>query len=182
MGKGFMRFLIVIFWEFLQNLPIFAGFVLAFDFWQKGNAWLALASILVGSILGSIMIALTESRKVAGHREPLSVLLTNIVVMATIMFALLAYLSAGWSGWLTDLLIGGLGGVTLGMAQSLAAKKKIGIRHCIALGLAAALVIIAVRVLLNVGWPIWVNVLSITILATLVISFIDYSPERKKSG
>jgi hypothetical protein len=173
-----MNFLKVIFWEFVQNLPILAGFTFAFNFWQKDRPWIAFACMAAGGVAGALLIALTEARKVAGHREPLAVILTNMISMTAIMFVFVVYLSANWSGWLTDLVIGALGGSALGVAQSLAARKKIHLSHCMALGIASPLVLISIRWLLNTDWPAWANVLSLSFLSTIVISVIDYLPDE----
>lgn len=177
-----MSFLKVIFWEFIQNLPVLAGFAWAFDLWQQGEFWAAIACVALGSLAGSALIALTEARKVAGHREPPAVLLANIIGMTVIALGMVAYLSAHWSSWLTDLAVGAAGGAGLGIVQSLAARKKVDLRHCLALGLAAPLVLVLVRWLLNTGWPVWVNILCMTALATVIIALIDYTPKKSSSG
>ena len=176
-----MRFLRIIFWEFLQNIPIFTGFAWAFDARLRGKPWIALACAIAGGTCGSILIALTESRKAAGHKETLPVVLANVVAITAFIFAMVVYLSTKGTNWITDLILGCLGGAGLGMMQSLAAKKKIEVRHCIALGFASALAIIGMRVLLNAGWSVWMDVLSMTILVTLIISLIDYMPGNLKS-
>ncbi len=171
-----MGFLRIILWEYLQNLPILAGFVLGFDLWQGDREWAAVACLVAGALTGSILIALTEARKVAGHKEPLAVVIMNIIVMAVIMFALVVYLAAAWSGWPTDLAVGALGGAGLGIAQGLAAKKRVDLRHCAALSLSSALVLPGLHWFLDMGWPVWSRALSMTLLATLIISAIDYWP------
>ena len=173
-----MNFLKVIFWEFVQNLPALAGFAWAIDLWQKGRFGVAIAYIAAGGAAGAVLIALTEARKQAGYQEPRAVLLANIVSIPIIMFVLVVYLTARWSSWLTDLAICVLGGIGLGIVQSLAAKKKINAVHCIALGIASPLVLICIRWLLNTGLSIWVNILLMCLLATLIISLIDYMPDE----
>jgi hypothetical protein len=173
-----MEFLKVIFWEYLQNLPLIAGFCWAFDLWQEDRFWAAISCIAVGGVAGAVLIALTESRKQAGYQEPRAVLLANIVSFSIIMFVMVVYLTARWSSWLTDLAIGALVGIGIGIVQSLAAKKKINIVHCIALGITSPLVLIGIRWSLNIGWSIWVNILLMCLLATLIISLIDYAPDK----
>jgi hypothetical protein len=171
-----MRFMKVFFWEFLQNIPIFTGFAWAFTSLARGKPWIALAFAVAGGIFGSIVIALTESRKAAGHKETLPVVLANILAITTFIFAIVVYLSTKSTNWRTDLFLGSLGGAGLAIMQGLAAKKKIEARHCIALGLASALAIVGIRILLNAGWSVWLDILSMTLLATLIISPIDYMP------
>jgi len=171
-----MRFIKVFFWEFLQNIPIFTGFAWAFDFLSRGKPWNTLAFAVAGGTCGSILIALTESRKAAGHKETLPVILANILAITTFILAMVVYFRTKGTTWQTDVILGSLGGASLAGMQSLAAKKKIEARHCLALGLASALAIIGIRSLLNAGWSIWMDILSMTILATLIISLIDYMP------
>ena len=170
----------VFFWEYLQNLPIFAGFVWGYTLWSQGRQELAVPFLVAGSLAGALLIALTESRKISGHREPASVVIANGAGMAVIMVGMVGYLSAHWSNWLTDLLIGVLAGVGLGALQSLAAREKISLRHCVALGSASPLALIAFRLLLRIGWPNWVNILGTALLATLIIGFLDYAPKSSE--
>jgi hypothetical protein len=173
-----MNFLKILFWEFLQNLPILTGFTFAFKFWQQDRLWIAIACIVAGGTAGAVLIALTEARKQAGYQEPRAVLLANIVSITMIIFLTVVYLAAHWSNWLTDLAIGALGGAGLGIVQSLAARKRINGVHCVALGIASPLVLICIRWLLNIAWPVWANILSLSFLATVIISIIDYLPDE----
>jgi hypothetical protein len=177
-----MGFLRVIIWEYVQNLPIVASFAWALDLWQQRSPWLAILCVAAGAAATSILIALTERKKVSGHREPPAVLLANIATIFMIVLAIVVYLSAPWSTWLTDLVIGALGGVELGVVQSLAAREKVGVRHCLALGLAGSMLLVLVRLLLRTGWPVWANGLTLSVLATLVISLIDYTPRRSDAA
>ena len=176
-----VNFLKILFWEYLQNLPVLTGFAWALAFWQKGRFGIAVACLVAGGIAGAVLIALTESRKQVGYREPPAVLLTNILGITLIMFVMAVYLTTHWSSWLTDLAIGALVGTGLGIAQSLAARKKINLVHCLALGIASPLVLICIRGLLSAGWSIWVNTLLMCLVATLVISLIDYAPDEFQS-
>jgi len=170
----------VFFWEYLQNLPIFAGFIWGYVLWSQGRQELAVPCLIAGSLAGALLIALTESRKSKGHREPALVVIANGAGMAVIMVAMVGYLSALWSSWLTDLLIGVLAGVGLGALQSLAAREKISLRHCVALGSASPLALIAIRLILKIGWSTWANILAAALLATLIIGFLDYAPKSSK--
>jgi hypothetical protein len=167
-----------LFWEFVQNIPFVTGFILAISLWQQGewSGWgAAIACIAVGSIVGSLLIRATESKIVAGHREPLRVVVANIAAMTVLMTAAVAYLSASWSSWGTDVLVGAVAGVALGIVQDLAAGNRIGVRHCVALGCAAPLALIGVRVLVAT-LPALANILIVTTVLTLIIGLIDYGP------
>lgn len=174
------RFVRLFFWEFIQNLPFAAGFLLGLEAGQGGQWGLAAAWMVGGSILGALAIWATEARMVEGHREPLGMMLTNVVVIAGLMLAVAAYLSAGWSAWWTDLLLGLVGGMGLGVVQDLAAGSSVGWTHALALGLGCALGLIGVRVLaacLPLAW----NALLITGIVTVFIVVVDYGPWRVSS-
>lgn len=168
----------VLLWEYLQNLPLAAGFFLGLDLWQAGRPWLAVACALGGSAAGALVIWATESRIVAGHREPLRVLLANVAVLATLMGVFMVYLSASWSRWQTDLVFGMLGGAALGLAQDLAAGSRVGWGHVLAFALSLPLGLVLVRVL-AAGLPVWANAVLVTAVITVVIGVVDYGLFRE---
>jgi hypothetical protein len=167
------RWLRVLGWEFVQNLPLVAGFMLGLALWQVGRAGPAAACIVAGSVIGSLVIWATESRIVAGHREPARVVLMNVGVLAGLMLLLAAYLAAAWSRWWTDLLFGVAGGIALGVAQDLAARSPISPVHCTAMALAFSLALVSIRGLAG-ALPLAANVLLITAFATAIIGLVDY--------
>jgi hypothetical protein len=176
-GRGPVKFLKAIFWEFVQNLPLIAGFIVALALWQQSKWGAAVACMVAGSVIGSLVIRLTESKIVESHREPLRVTIANIAVMAVLTFVLVAYLSVHWSSWKTDLLFGAVAGLGVAVAQDLAAGEPIGIRHCVALGFSGLVVLIGIRVL-AATLPILASILIVTTVATLIIGLIDYGPTR----
>ena len=167
------RLVPLFFWEFVQNLPLIAGFLAGLHFWRGERPWLAGACLLGGSVVGSLLIWATESQMVEGHREPLRAVLVNVAVMAALMFVVVLYLAAGWSRWWTDLLVGGLVGMVLGIVQDLAARSPVGLRHCAAFALSFALGLAGVR-LLAANLPLLINVLVITGVVTGGITLMDY--------
>jgi hypothetical protein len=172
-----MKFFRVIFWEFVQNLPLVIGFVLAFQFWKNEQWSGVLVAVIGSSILGPITIRATEPKKIhLDHHPPVRVLATNILVMALLMTGLIAYLLAPWSNWMTDVLVGILAASLLGTAQSVAAKEPISLRHCAAFAFAFPLALISFRTLLAFDRPAWENILIITSIITLIISVVDYGP------
>jgi hypothetical protein len=170
-----VKFLKIVFWESAQNLPIIAGFIAALTLWQQSRWGSAIACIVTGSAIGALIIRITESKIVESRRESWRVTISNIAVMSVLAFVLIIYLSAQWSSWQTDLLFGALAGFGLAVAQDLAARERIGIRHGIALGFAVFIILTGVRVLVA-ALPILANVLIITAVITLIISLIDYGP------
>jgi hypothetical protein len=116
-----------------------------------------------------------------GRRESLRVTVVNIAVMVVFTFALVTYLSVDWSSWKVDLLFGALAGVGVAIAQDLAARESIGIRHCVALGFAAPIALIGIRELVAI-LPTFTSILIITAIATLAIVCIDYGPTRAQEA
>jgi hypothetical protein len=163
----------VLFWECLQNLPLAAGFFLGLDLWQGGRPWPAVACALGGSAVGALLIWATEGRIVAGHREPLRVLLANVAILAALMIVFMIYLSASWSRWQTDLGFGLLGGAALGLVQDLAAGSRVGWGHVLAFALSLPLALVLVRVL-AAALPVGANVVIVTAVMTVVIGIVDY--------
>jgi len=171
-----MKFFQAFFWEFVQNLPLVIGFAVALELWQQRRLLGAGVSMLSGSVIGALTIRATESKIVAGHREPWRVVAVNILVMTTLMLIIVAYLQTGWSNWATDLL-GGIGaGIGLGIAQSLAAGEPIGLRHCVAFACAFPPALIGIRQLLIARIPLPANILILTTGVTFIISLLDYGP------
>jgi hypothetical protein len=169
------------FWEFVQNLPLIAGFLLALDLWQQAKPLPSLACMVAGSVTGSLVIWATEAKIVAGHREPLRVVVTNVAGIAALMLVLVAYLSAGWSRWWTDLVVGLLGGTALGVAQDLAAGSPIGWGHATAFALAFSLGLAGVRIL-SAALPLGASVLIVTAAVTALICMMDYGLPRSEGG
>ncbi|MCP4415489.1 MAG: hypothetical protein GY805_02635 [Chloroflexi bacterium] len=164
----------IIAWEFIQNLPLITGLILALQLWRQDKWGTAVVCVVISSVIGSFMIRLTEVKIVTDHREPLSVTIMNIIVMSLLMLIFIFYLTARWSNWQVDLFVGGLAGVVLGAAQNLAAKKPIGIRHMTAFVFAFPLALIGIRTLVGI-LPTAITILTITIVVTVIISLIDYS-------
>jgi hypothetical protein len=167
----------VFFWEFVQNLPAIAGFLLALDLWQQAKPLPSLACMVASSVTGSLVIWATEARIVAGHREPPQVVVTNVAGITVLMLVLAAYLSAGWSKWWTDLVFGLFGGVALGVAQDLAAGSRVGWGHATAFALAFSLGLVGVRIL-SAALPLGASVLVVTAAVTALICVTDYRSPR----
>lgn len=169
------------FWEFVQNLPLIAGFLLALDLWQQARPLPSLACMVAGSVTGSLVIWATEARIVAGHREPLRVIVTNMAGITFLMLVLAAYLSAGWSRWWTDLVAGLLGGIALGAAQDLAAGSSASLGHVTAFALSFSLGLVGVRMLSSV-LPLGATILVVTTTVTALICVMDYGLPRTERG
>lgn len=177
-----MQFITKFSWEFIQNLPLVGGLLLALQLGQKAQIGAAISAVLVGSLLGVVIIRLTEQKIVGddraglqGNREPISVTITNFAMMFIIMTALTFYLTASWSSILTDLVAGAAIGFLLSAGQSLAASRAIGWRHTLAFSAAFPAALIIIRIFSAV-LPLIPGILIVTTIVTLIITTIDYGP------
>jgi hypothetical protein len=173
------RFFVTVLWEFLQNLPVIVFFAAAVWLWSQGERGKAIACVVCGAVIGSLVIRFTEVMA-DGGREPLAVTVLNIVVLSLLQALFTAYLGSEkkWSSWRTDLILGGIAGLSLAIGQGLAAlgAPVIGIAlHSVALAMAGVLVLVGIRVLK--GRTLVQAVLysvPITVAMTVVISIVDY--------
>lgn len=170
---GRARFWQTFFWEFIQNLPLIAGFLGGLHLWQMGKPWPAVASFVAGSAIGAWTIWATESRIVAGHREPLRLVLVNTAAIAVLMLLIVVYLTAAWSRWWSDLLVGIVVGIGLGAVQSIVAGSPVNLGHGVAFALSFALALVGVR-LLTAHLVLELNIFIITAVVTLFIVLLDY--------
>jgi len=169
-----------LFWEFVQNVPLIAAFVVAVWFWAQQSRAKALASMLAGSIIGSLLIRFTEP-SIHGYVEPVWVTLVNIIVMALLMVPFAAYLGSEsrWSNWRMDLLFGGGAGILLGLAQgaSTPGAPLVGVAiHCLSFALSFPLALIGIRLLKGRSLPFaLISSVLVTAVVTLVIGLVDYT-------
>jgi hypothetical protein len=175
-----MQFITKFSWEFIQNLPLVGGLMLALQRWQDAQNAGAISAVLIGSLLGVIIIRMTEQKIVGddraglqGSREPVMVTITNFAMMFIIMAALTLYLTANWSSIVTDAATGAAIGFLLSAGQSLAAGRSIGWRHTIAFSAAFLTALIIIRIFSAV-LPLIPGILFITTVVTLIITYVDY--------
>ena len=168
------RYCRIIFWEFVQNLPMVGGFLLGLEAWHDGEIGIALAWMFGGSTLGAFLIWATESRIVREHREPVEAAVANVVIFMTLMVLVAAYLTASWSNYGTDVLTGFVAGTLVGILQDRVVRAPLGVMHCVAMATAFVLTMVGIR-FLAATLPLGGNVLVITALASVVIVGIDYA-------
>jgi hypothetical protein len=89
------------------------------------------------------------------------------------MLILTVYLTAKWSNPLTDLPVGGLIGFLLSAGQSKAAGRPVGGRHSLAFTAAFPIALITLR-LLSAALPMLFSIFLITLIVSLIITYIDY--------
>ncbi|MBN2004798.1 MAG: hypothetical protein JXA21_15680 [Anaerolineae bacterium] len=163
----------------MQNIVLLTGFFLSLTIWQRGRIGLALVCMVVGGVLGAWNIRWIEW-KFKGHAEPLKVTWTNAIVMPVLMLVFVAYLTAGWSNWLTDVLFGALGGFTLSATQRLTLKAPLDLARSLAFAVAFPLTLVAIRAVMTLS--VIVTILLSTTIATLLIVSIHQVSKRRKAG
>jgi hypothetical protein len=174
-----VKFINALFWEFVQNLPILVLFVAAVWFWAQRSKAKAMTCIAAGAVAAALVIRFTEPLT-SGYWEPVSVTIVNVVSMSVLQFLVAAYLGteARWSNQKMDLVVGGLTGVSLAIAQGVASQGSplIGIiLHSVALGVACALILVAIRMLKGKSLAsALANSILIVVVMTLLIGVIDY--------
>lgn len=178
--RSWVAFGTAIFWEFVQNVPLIAALVAGVWWWAKRQRAKALAVMVIGSTVGSLLIRFTEPI-IHSYVEPVWVTFVNIVMMSLLMLPFAAYLGSEgrWSHWRMDLALGGGAGILLGLAQGLATPGApvIGVAiHCLSFALAFPLALIGIRLLKGRSLSVALaNSVLITAVVTLVIGFVDYA-------
>lgn len=162
-----MGFLVLLFWEVLQNFPLIAGFIVSFQFWQQGKLAIAIACMVVSSVTASLIIRVTEPKIFEGHRETVQALIANVVVLPVLMFVFAAYLAASWSSWWTDIATGLFAAAVLTAVQNPAPKKRFNVFRSLSLGLSCAVSLIVIRLLVKDS--VLLSIAIVTVWFTLVM-------------
>jgi hypothetical protein len=165
------------FLELVQNVPLLAGFVIALQFWRQGEWLIALVFMAAGSVIAALVIWLTEPQIFEGHRESPQVVVGNMLTFFVLMVVLAFYLSASWSSWWTDILVGVALAIALAVVQELAAGERFGVVRAIWLGVSGAGTLLLFRLFL--GQSVWIGILTVCIWFTLVMGL--YKHLRIKS-
>jgi fluoride ion exporter CrcB/FEX len=118
-----MRFLNAVLWEFVQNFPVIMLFVIAVWLWARERKAESSLCAVSGAVIGSLAIRFTEPLA-SGYHEPWSITLVNVVTMSLLQILFTVYLGseADWSNWKVDVVLGGLAGISLAVAQGLASQ------------------------------------------------------------
>ena len=159
--------------EWLQNAPLILGLFAGAQLWHN-NIWAALTSLAAGGILCALLIRFTEHWIIPGHVEPLRTVVTNALLFSILPILYVAYLAAPWSTWLSDLVIGFPAALLVAVGQDLANREPIGWRHAFALGAAATLGLVALRLMTRV--PPAIAFVIVNTLISTIITRVDYHP------
>jgi hypothetical protein len=122
-----LKFLNVVFWEFIQNLGVVPA-VAAVWWWARHSRGKAALAILVSAVGTPLTIFLTEQVKI-GSPGRAEVIATNIVVFGLLQGLIVPYLGseAWWSNAKTDVMVGTLAGIAISIAQATAAHDRIAV-------------------------------------------------------
>ncbi|MBN1659160.1 MAG: hypothetical protein JXA93_12185 [Anaerolineae bacterium] len=140
--KGFALRMV---WEAVQNVPLICGCLLAVSLARQDRWPAAAATIAASAIVAAIIIWITEPLIFRGHRETRRAVMGNMLTFSIVMLAGTVYLSASWSSWVTDLLVGCVLAIVLAAGQEFAAKERFGIVRSVALGLSGAGSLLLIR-------------------------------------
>lgn len=172
-------------WEFLQNLPLILGFLIAARLWRK-NFILALIALILGIGLGILLMHYTEPFL---HKEKYPPTwkgdLINLGLFVLIALPFLFYFSTenNWINWKMDLVAGVAVGVLLTLGQTIGwtGKKSRMVLHGAAMAVSFPLIMIGLRYALKIKswvWMLGVGAL-VTLLASMLITLIDYGEMYK---
>ncbi len=178
--RGFLN---VLFWEFVQNLPLLLAFTAAVWWWAHGERWKSVAAVAGGAVVTALVIALTEAWKIMdpSYVEPPAVIAINVAGIAifTMLFTLYLGTEARWSSWRTDLLLGALAGAAFALMQAAGAPGiwiVAVLVHGVALALAGALVLVGMRFSKARSLrAALLNAVGLAAAMTLVITLLDYA-------
>ena len=175
-----MKFLKVLFFESLQNLPMILGFIFAARTWEQ-NMPIALIILTAGVLLGVLIMHFTEPKI---HQEPIEPSykgdIINFVLFMVLAIPFIFYFKSEnrWISWKMDIIAGLMVGVLLTMGQSLSweGSKSRMIMHGLAMAVSFPLILLSIRYILKLESNILTMVIGTlaTILASYVIVIIDY--------
>lgn len=176
-----VRFLKIVFWETLENIPLFLGFLLAIKF-RSDSLLVAFICLVIGTTLGSGLIHFTEIKKYS-NQPSLKETLTNFLVFTFMAVPFIFYFSTvdvWWSNWVTDLGLGIISGGGIALSESWGwnnAKVSTVRTHAISMAIAATLLFMGIRILHPLPLGIVLSAgLGLTLVVSIIISRIDYWP------
>ncbi len=177
-----MQFLKILFWETVENLPLFIGFLFAVRI-RTNSLAAALVSLLAGIVLGVGLIHFTETKKFS-NQPTLKETLTNLVVFSVLAVPFVFYFSdvdVWWSNWMTDVLFGAVAGGLLAWGESRGWKSTTTLgTHAVAMAVSVALLLTGIRFIYRVDSL--ANMLLVggllTVFISVIISWIDYWPVK----
>jgi hypothetical protein len=182
-----MKFFFVLFWEVVENLPMSIGFLIAVRVRRKSLA-VALASLMAGTVLSSVLICAIQAYRLSGvpeldHPPPSAALFVNILTFTGMGSLVMLYCSAEawWSNWKTDIVLGLLSGLLIALAQA-SLSWSVDVfhipLHLIASAMSGPVFLLGVRRLRGVrSWPLALAGIAVcAVIASAIVVAIDYRP------
>jgi hypothetical protein len=177
------RFPEIVFWETLENAPLFLGFLLATRL--LSNNWLlAFGSLLVGAACGAGLIHFSEAKKYSS-RPTLKETLVNFAVFSLLPIPFVFYFSAQdiwWSNWGTDIVLGMAAGVGLAFGESWGWNDTATLKsHAVSMAISAVLFLLSMRLIRQIEAPALMVCVGLvfTLLISVLIVRLEYWPIKE---
>jgi hypothetical protein len=177
------KFLQILFWETLENAPLFIGFLLAVRI-RSENLVLALVCLLAGTALGAGLIHLTEVKKFS-NQPALKETWTNFGIFTILAIPFIFYFSASgvwWSNWVTDIVLGAVAGIALAVGESWGWSNTVGVKlHAVSMTIAAVLFLFGIRLIYQIESLAVMLIFGLvfTLLISILIVRLEYWPMKK---
>jgi len=170
-----------ILWAVVQTILLVGPFVAAVWHWARERRLRSMAFALAGSVVSSLLIG--SGRPLVGdYSKPFQVTVVTILTTTLLQVLLVVYLGseAEWSNWKVDVGLGGIAGLSLGMAQGLATRGSPWLdvmAYSAALAIPVALLLIGIRKLKTQALTsALAAALLVTVTATAVAQAVGYPP------
>ena len=174
-------FLNVFCWEFVGNIILIGGVVVA----NHVSGWRKYGLAVLAGVVGAVVIVCCENFKIRNTTLPFSPVRLGDIAWGGIFFVGLEVFGAWYfgqarRGW-QDALTGGILGAVLSIAELLSASSSIEplrwVSHTVAFLVTGPVMVFLARWLLGLPsrW-VWWATLGATLLMSLIITIVDYGP------
>ncbi|MEE8392295.1 MAG: hypothetical protein V3S14_16075 [Anaerolineae bacterium] len=165
-------------WEFLQNALLMLPFVSAVWLWRESkNVAGVVACVAMSGIGGSIVMHYTETLITGKPTASFQELLGNIVVISSLSTVFVLYLGQ-CENWKLDVLLGGIAGVVLSIAQYWISGGTPRVSHAIAMSIASTICLLSFRLVISrsndLQTALGYATLIVLIVSVIIVS-IDYA-------
>lgn len=179
------RFVKILFWETLENIPMLTGFLLAIRV-QPLDLPLAFVILMMGVASGAILIHLTESKKYSNQPAPKETLV-NFMIIMVLAIPIVFYFSADgawWSNWVTDTILGTVTGVVLSFGESWGWNSTASVKvHSISMAIAFTILLLGIRLTAQLEPLLAVFTVGVVLnlFASTIIVLLEYWPITESS-
>lgn len=177
------RFVKILFWETLENMPMLIGFLLAIRV-QLQDVQLAFVILSIGITIGTILIHFTENKKHSNQPSPKETLV-NFVIFMMLSTPFVFYFSsngAWWSNWITDIIVGGIAGYLLSLGESWGWNSVATVKmHSISMAIALIMFLWGIRLTYELDSLLAILMVGVifNLLVSSIIVLLDYWPIRE---